>query len=152
MPLCPNHSFKRLLTKNSASGLTRHSPEPQTTPRNPPGQTPLERAKPRGQAVTETTLYPNPPFAKVQYQLKPSNGLTPCSALLFEYNYFGLERFKTERGLQLSHEHQVLAFSQAPADADYLGFLNSLRIRTLAAQAERITPLGDLTDFAELAG
>jgi hypothetical protein len=27
-----------------------------------------------------------------------------------------------------------------------------LRIRTLAAQAERITPLGDLTDFAELAG
>jgi hypothetical protein len=46
----------------------------------------------------------------------------------------------------------VLAFSQAPADADYLGFLNTLRIRTLVAQAETITPLGDLTDFAELAG
>lgn len=73
-------------------------------------------------------------------------------AQLFEYNYFEMERFKAKRGLQLSHEHQVLAFSQAPADADYLGFLNSLRIRTLAAQAERITPLGDLTDFAELAG
>jgi len=32
------------------------------------------------------------------------------------------------------------------------GFLNTLRIRTLVAQAETITPLGDLTDFAELAG
>lgn len=45
-----------------------------------------------------------------------------------------------------------LRLSQAPKDADYLGFLNTLRIRTLVAQAEAITPLGDLTDFAELAG
>ena len=73
-------------------------------------------------------------------------------AQLFEYNYFELERFKADRGLKLPQEHQVLAFSQAPRDADYLGFLNTLRIRTLVAQAETITPLGDLTDFAELAG
>ena len=73
-------------------------------------------------------------------------------AQLFEYNYFEMERFKTDRGLKLNQEHQVLAFSQAPRDADYLGFLNTLRIRTLVAQAEAITPLGDLTDFAELAG
>jgi hypothetical protein len=73
-------------------------------------------------------------------------------AQLFEYNYFEMERFKADRGLKLSQEHQVLAFSQAPKDADYLGFLNTLRIRTLVAQAEAITPLGDLSDFAELAG
>ena len=73
-------------------------------------------------------------------------------AQLFEYNYFEMERFKADRGLALKLEHQVLAFSQAPGDADYLGFLNTLRIRTLVAQAETITPLGDLTDFAELAG
>jgi hypothetical protein len=73
-------------------------------------------------------------------------------AQLFEYNYFELARFKADRGLKLPQEHQVLAFSQAPRDADYLGFLNTLRIRTLVAQAETITPLGDLTDFAELAG
>ena len=73
-------------------------------------------------------------------------------AQLFEYNYFELERFKADRGLKFTHEHQVLAFSQAPKDADYLGFLNTLRIRTLVAQAETITPVGDLTDFAELAG
>jgi hypothetical protein len=73
-------------------------------------------------------------------------------AQLFEYNYFEMERFKADRGLALKQEHQVLAFSQAPADADYLGFLNTLRIRTLVAQAETITPLGDLTDFTELAG
>lgn len=73
-------------------------------------------------------------------------------AQLFEYNYFEMERFKADRGLKLNQEHQVLAFSQAPRDADYLGFLNTLRIRTLVAQAEAITPLGDLSDFAELAG
>jgi hypothetical protein len=73
-------------------------------------------------------------------------------AQLFEYNYFEMERFKTDRGLKLNQEHQVLAFSQAPRDADYLGFLNTLRIRTLVAQAETITPVGDLKDFGELAG
>jgi hypothetical protein len=73
-------------------------------------------------------------------------------AQLFEYNYFEMERFKADRGLKLNQEHQVLAFSQAPRDADYLGFLNTLRIRTLVAQAETITPVGDLTDFAELSG
>ena len=73
-------------------------------------------------------------------------------AQLFEYNYFEMQRFKTQRGLALPHEHQVLAFSQTPADTDYLGFLNHLKIRTLVAQAEVITPLGDLTHFAELAG
>lgn len=51
--------------------------------------------------------------------------------------------------LQLQPYHHEEA---APGDADYLGFLNTLRIRTLVAQAETITPLGDLTDFAELAG
>jgi len=39
-----------------------------------------------------------------------------------------------------------------PPDADYLGFLNTLRIRTLVARAETITPVGDLKDFGELAG
>lgn len=73
-------------------------------------------------------------------------------AQLFEYNYFEMERFKADRGLKLNQEHQILAFSQATQDTDYLGFLNTLRIRTLVAQAEAITPLGDLTDFAELAG
>ena len=69
-----------------------------------------------------------------------------------EYNYFEMERFKAERGLALKQEHQVLAFSQPPADADYLGFLNTLRIRTLVARDETITPLGDLTDFASWRG
>jgi len=73
-------------------------------------------------------------------------------AQLFEYNYFEMERFKADRGLKLNQEHQILAFSQATQDTDYLGFLNTLRIRTLVAQAEAITPLGDLTDFAEVAG
>jgi hypothetical protein len=42
--------------------------------------------------------------------------------------------------------------AQQQAVPDYQGFLFSLHIRTLVAQAEVITPLGDLTHFAELAG
>ncbi len=45
-----------------------------------------------------------------------------------------------------------MAFSRSPEDRDYLGFLNDLKIRTIVARTEGITPLGDLSDFAELAG
>ena len=72
-------------------------------------------------------------------------------AQLFEYNYFEMERFKTERGLKLPQEHQVLALSRTPKDSDYLGFLNHLKIRTLVAKSDTITPIGDLTDFGEIA-
>lgn len=47
---------------------------------------------------------------------------------------------------------EVRAKQQAPKDAAYLGFLNTLCIRTLVTKAEVITPLGDLTHFSELAG
>ena len=73
-------------------------------------------------------------------------------AQLFEYNYFELGKFKQDRGLSLREEHKVLAFSRSPDDRDYLGFLNDLKIRTIVARTADITPLGDLSDFAELAG
>lgn len=73
-------------------------------------------------------------------------------AQLFEYNYFEMGKFKQDRGLTLREEHKVLAFSRSPEDRDYLGFLNDLKIRTIVARTEGITPLGDLSDFAELAG
>jgi len=73
-------------------------------------------------------------------------------AQLFEYNYFELGKFKQDRGLSLREEHKVLAFSRSPDDRDYLGFLNDLKIRTIVARTGGITPLGDLSDFAELAG
>jgi hypothetical protein len=101
----------------------------------------------------------SPTIIRLQKTLK--EGLRRCVYRRWEATVKGavlitktteLERFKADRGLKLNQEHQVLAFSQAPRDADYLGFLNTLRIRTLVAQAEAITPLGDLTDFAELAG
>ena len=49
-----------------------------------------------------------------------------------------------EKGVEVRAEQQAIA--------DYQGFLFSLHIRTLVAQAEVITPLVDLTHFAELAG
>ena len=73
-------------------------------------------------------------------------------AQIFEYNYFEMNQFKVERRLQLQHEHSILAFSQKPGDTDYIKFINSLKIRTIAVADRQITGLGDLPNFSDLAG
>ena len=45
-----------------------------------------------------------------------------------------------------------MSLSRSPDDRYCLGFLNDLKTRTIVARTEGITPLGDLSDFAELAG
>jgi hypothetical protein len=71
---------------------------------------------------------------------------------LFEYNYFEVNRFKQEQDLRLSQEHQVLAFSRTPKDTDYVGFINAMKIRTLAVRSGHIEALGDLPNVQELVG
>lgn len=73
-------------------------------------------------------------------------------AQIFEYNYFEMNKFKAERRLQLQNEHSVLAFSQNPDDTDYIKFINSLKIRTIAVSDKQITGLGDLSNFSDIAG
>ena len=73
-------------------------------------------------------------------------------AQLFEYNYFEMNQFKAEHRLQLQHEHSILAFSQKPGDTDYIKFINSLKIRTIAVSDRQITGLGDLPNFSEISG
>lgn len=75
---------------------------------------------------------------------------------LFEYNYFEVAAYKREHGIQPSTEHQLLALSRGPGSSqyakDYLGFINSLKIRAAAVQDGAIQPLGDLTGAAEIIG
>lgn len=73
---------------------------------------------------------------------------------LFEYNHFEVSAYKREHGIQPAKEHQLLALSRRPGDSetakDYLGFINSLRIRAAAVQGGAIQPLGDLSDPEQL--
>ena len=75
---------------------------------------------------------------------------------LFEYNHFEVTEYKRREGITPTREHQLLAFSRPPKDSkdarDYLGFVNSLRIRAAAVQNGEVQPLGDLPSFQELAG
>jgi hypothetical protein len=63
-----------------------------------------------------------------------------------------MNQFKAQHRLQLQHEHNLLAFSQKPTDTDYIKFINSLKIRTIAVANKQITGLGDLPNFSDLAG
>lgn len=73
---------------------------------------------------------------------------------LFEYNHFEVAEYKRNHGIQPVREHQLLALSRRPRDSEtasnYLGFINSLRIRAAAVQDGAILPLGDLAGPEEL--
>ena len=73
---------------------------------------------------------------------------------LFEYNHFEVAEYKRNKGYRPAQEHQLLAFSRKPGDSqaakDYLGFVNSLKIRAAAVQDGALQPLGDLTGPEEL--
>ena len=75
---------------------------------------------------------------------------------LFEYNYFEVAAYKRNHGIQPATEHQLLALSRGPGPSqyaqDYLGFINSLKIRAAAVQDGAIQPLGDLAGAEELIG
>ena len=51
---------------------------------------------------------------------------------LFEYNYFEIAKFKIDRGIAFSEEVSLLATSDMPKNLEYVDFVNSLNIKTLA--------------------
>lgn len=73
---------------------------------------------------------------------------------LFEYNHFEVSEYKRQQGIRPMVEHQLLALSRNPGSSetaqDYLGFINSLKIRAAAVQNGAIQPLGDLKGAEEL--
>jgi hypothetical protein len=62
---------------------------------------------------------------------------------LFEYNYFEVNKFRQERELEFDKEFKVLATSDEPSDKEYVNFINSLNIKTLAVKNNKILGYGD---------
>lgn len=69
---------------------------------------------------------------------------------LFEYNYFDIQKYKKEYNLSFSNEVSLLATSDEPRDREYVGFINSLDIKTLAVKGENIIQYGDSFDLNSL--
>ena len=62
---------------------------------------------------------------------------------LFEYNHFEVSKFKREHELSFDSELKLLATSDKPSDDEYVGFINSLDIRTLAIRDNKIIKYGE---------
>ncbi len=71
---------------------------------------------------------------------------------LFEYNYFDVQEFKTKNDLSFSNEVKILATSKRPGaiQNDYINFINSTGIKTMAVENNRIIKYGDSVNFAKL--
>ena len=71
-------------------------------------------------------------------------------AQLFEYNYFDLENYKKEKDLTFKREYSLLATSRKPIHDDYVKFINSLKIKTIAVRDNAIAQYGDSLDLYSL--
>ena len=68
---------------------------------------------------------------------------------LFEYNYFEINRFKSEKNLDFENENKVLVTSDRPTDNDYVNFINSLDVKTLAIKDRKQIKYGNSLSFDE---
>jgi hypothetical protein len=73
------------------------------------------------------------------FRAQSRNGI----AKLFEYNYFEVNKFKQDHAIKFENEFKVLATSDKPFDIEYVKFINSLDIKTLAVKENRIIEYGD---------
>ncbi|MEJ0031041.1 MAG: hypothetical protein WDO15_11975 [Bacteroidota bacterium] len=71
-------------------------------------------------------------------------------AQLFEYNYFDLGNFKKENNISFLTETSLLATSQKPIHTEYVKFVNSLRIKTIAVRDNAVSQYGDSIDLYSL--
>lgn len=71
---------------------------------------------------------------------------------LFEYNFFDVQQFKQAKGLSFAAEHKLLVTSKKPSSAqkEYVGFINSVGIKTAAVQNNTLVSYGDSINFSNL--
>jgi hypothetical protein len=71
-------------------------------------------------------------------------------AQLFEYNYFDLANFRREKEISFLSETSLLATSQRPIHTEYVKFVNSLKIKTIAVRDNAVSQYGDSIDLYSL--
>jgi len=69
---------------------------------------------------------------------------------LFEYNYFEVEKFKKDQNMNFTNEISLLATSDKPKDTEYIKFINSLDIKTIAVKNSNIINYGDSVSIETL--
>ena len=80
------------------------------------------------------------------FQSQSRNGI----AQLFEYNYFEVNKFKKDNSINFNREFKVLATSANPQNEDYVRFINSLDIKTLAVRNGEVINYGDSINIQKL--
>jgi hypothetical protein len=71
-------------------------------------------------------------------------------AQLFEYNYFEVSKFKRDKNLSFSDEVKLLATSDEPNNLEYIKFINSLDIKTIAVKNNNVINYGESVNIDSL--
>lgn len=69
---------------------------------------------------------------------------------LFEYDYFEVRKFISEKKLHFKEQYNVLIPSRLPQDNRYIGFINNLNIGVALAENESLKPVGADFGFSKI--
>lgn len=69
-------------------------------------------------------------------------------AQLFEYDYFEVDKYKKEKGIDFAEQHRVLALSKETKDKKYVEFINSLDLGVATVENGNISPIGKDLGFS----
>ncbi len=69
---------------------------------------------------------------------------------LFEYDFFEIQKFVSERKIVLQSQHKILVPSKTPEDVQYIKFINSLEIGVALAEPSGLNVVGKDFGFSKL--
>lgn len=69
---------------------------------------------------------------------------------LFEYDYFEINKFKNEKGVEFNKSYDLLVPSQEPKDSSYIKFINSLDLGVAIVENNTLKAVGEDTGFSKI--
>lgn len=67
---------------------------------------------------------------------------------LYEYDYFEINKFKKETGINFQNQYRILAPSQEPKDTKYIEFINNLNLGVAIVEHGNLKPIGEDSGFS----
>ena len=69
---------------------------------------------------------------------------------LFEYDYFEINKFKKEKGINFQDQYKILVPSQEPKDTKYIDFINFLDLGVAMVENSSLKPVGKDSGFSKI--
>lgn len=69
---------------------------------------------------------------------------------LYEYDYFEINKYKEEKGINFKDQYRILVPSREPTDKKYVNFINSLDLSVAVVNDQKLKPVGIDTGFSSV--